>query len=651
MKKIGFLIVLTAALFSSSLYAPLRTQAQETADSEKILSFFSDVTVHPDASMTVTEKITVTALGPDVEDRIIKRGIYRDFPTKYRDRNGNRYTTDFEVLEVKRGGLPEPFFTEKKANGVRVYIGKEDVFLEKGVYEYELKYRTGWQLGFFKDHDELYWNATGNGWDFPIDRAACIVRLPAGVPPDKIKTTGYTGPQGSREQALKSEVRADGTVYFEAARPLGPQEGLTIVAEWPKGFVHEPTPAERRARLIHNNPSLIFGAAGLILLLGYYLIAWGAVGRDPRKGVIMPLYAPPDNLSPAAMRYIMDMSFDNECVAAALIDMAVKGSVKIEKKDGKYTLHAVGAAREKPAPEEALLYSKLFSKGKSIELEDENHAKISGAISAVKGSLSKSYMKKYFLANTAFFVPGIIISVITTLVIVAASGAPEALIQGFGLSVWTVGVFFLVKATLTSWYSFLFQKKASAFVPALLLSLISIPFLGGEAVGLYFFSKSTSFATGLFLICIIMLTFIFHHLLKAPTALGRKAMDKIEGFKLFLSMAEKERLNQGLTLDKTPETFEKFLPYALALGVDNLWAENFSGVLGAAAVDADGTTSAYHPLWYTGGALSMHDIGSSFGSSLSSAISSSSTAPGSSSGGGGGGSSGGGGGGGGGGGW
>jgi uncharacterized membrane protein len=143
---------------------------------------------------------------------------------------------------------------------------------------------------------------------------------------------------------------------------------------------------------------------------------------------------------------------------------------------------------------------------------------------------------------------------------------------------------------------------------------------------------------------------LFYHLLKAPTFAGRKIMDQIEGFKLYLSVAEKERLNLLNPPEKTPALFEKYLPYALALDVENAWSEQFSEVLARAGTEAQ----PYTPVWYSGSSwdgFHTSRFTDSLGSSFASAISSSSSAPGSSSGSGGGGSSGGGGGGGGGSGW
>ena len=144
---------------------------------------------------------------------------------------------------------------------------------------------------------------------------------------------------------------------------------------------------------------------------------------------------------------------------------------------------------------------------------------------------------------------------------------------------------------------------------------------------------------------------VFVHLMKAPTFAGRRLMDQVEGFKMFLGAVDADRLNRAMPPQQTPQTFEKFLPYALALDVEHDWAQKFSAVLAQAGTVPNANGNGYTPSFYSGSswnALSGANFASSFGSSLTNAISSSSAAPGS---GGGGGGSGGGGGGGGGGGW
>ena len=132
---------------------------------ERIEQFTSDAQVNVDGSVDVTETISVNA-----ESRQIRRGIFRDFPTTYTDRNGLRVVVGFEVISVKRDRQPEPYAIEGLSNGKRIRIGSADVFLDPGIHVYEIQYRTTRQLGFFADYDELYWNVTGNGWTIPHRR-------------------------------------------------------------------------------------------------------------------------------------------------------------------------------------------------------------------------------------------------------------------------------------------------------------------------------------------------------------------------------------------------------------------------------------------------------------------------------------------------
>ena len=141
--------------------------------------------------------------------------------------------------------------------------------------------------------------------------------------------------------------------------------------------------------------------------------------------------------------------------------------------------------------------------------------------------------------------------------------------------------------------------------------------------------------------------------MSAPTREGRAAMDRIDGFEQYLSITEEERLEALHPPEKTPELFERYLPFAIALGVENRWADKFADVLAAASADPARRDSGTFG-WYSGSSNAWSNpsrFAGTVGASLASGVASASTAPGSNSGSGGGGSSGGGGGGGGGGGW
>ena len=625
------------------------------AASETILSFASHISVDPDAGMRVTETIKVASAGEQ-----IKRGIFRDFPTTYKDHAGNKYTVGFAILAVARDGKPEAYHTETLSNGVRIYMGRKEYLLPPGEYTYTLSYRTDRQLGFFKDHDELYWNVTGNGWNFPIETASATVVLPRGSPADKMTVQGYTGPTGAKGQHFTATVTPDGKAVFRTTRRLNAREGLTIVVNWPKGVVSEPSLRERTAYFLKDNLTSLIALIGFVVLLLYYVLVWFAAGRDPDRGTIMPIYTPPDNLSPASIRFMAEMGYDDKVFAAAVIDMAVKGFLSIHEKDGKYTLTKAEVTPSKLSAEEKKIAGHLFGSGSSITLESKNHSRIATAQNALKTSLTLSFEKTHFVTNRRAFVTGVVIS---TAVVVAsflsALDQPEVLFLGFWLTGWSIGVVFLAVMVVKLWHQvFSGARKlgttAGSLGAAVVMTGFALPFFGAEIFVLITLAQSSPALVGLSA-AVVVVNMAFYHLLKAPTMLGRRILDRIEGFKLFLGATEGDRLQRMVPAERTPEFYEKYLPYALALDVEQAWTEQFTDVL-SAAMRPDG--GGYHPVWYSGSTFDSTRMGSfagAMGTSLSTAISSSATAPGSrsgsSSGGGGGGSSGGGGGGGGGGGW
>jgi uncharacterized membrane protein YgcG len=562
-----------ASLCLGMLFAGALLPAASQAD-ERILDYQSEIVVHPDASMTVRETIRVRAEGSSIQ-----RGIFRDFPTDYRDQLGNRYRVAFEVLEVTRDGLTEPYHSERLSNGVRVYVGSRNRFLEPGDYDYAITYRTDRQLGFFPDHDELYWNVTGNGWDFPIDATSAVVRLPPGVPQAEIAVEGYTGVQGSRGQDYATSL-SGAQAYIQTTRGLAPREGLTLVVSWPKGFVTEPDAWDRLGYLLADNAGLVVSLIVLLGVLVYFGFVWSRYGRDPEPGVIFPHYEPPAGFSPASARYISEMSYDKETFTAAVINLAVKGHLHIGE-DDDYVLSRQPDATAELAPGERVVMEQLFADGDVVVLEKDNHKLLLGAMSAHAKALKRNYHKLYFITNSTLLIPPALATVIVAAVLFAT-----------GLT-----------------------------TPAVLVVLALIA----------------------------LLHVVFYYLLKAPTGQGRRLLDKIEGFRMYLEVAEKDELRLRNPPEKTPELFEMFLPYALALGVEQAWAKKFAAVFERLAAQGH----AYEPRWYAGshGPENVGRFTKAVGSSLNSAIASAAVAPGSSSGGGGGGFSGGGGGGGGGGGW
>ncbi len=607
--------------------------------SEVIKDFHSRIEIATNAELTVTETIRVTAEGNQ-----IKHGIYRDFPNLYRGKFGLCTRTGFSVAGVKRDGKDEPWHSEKQANGVRVYIGNKNTMVSQGEHTYELIYKTDKQLGFFGDHDELYWNVTGNGWEFPIEHASADVHLPAGI--TVASREAYTGPQGSKGKDYTTgvEVAAPNAAAFETTKPLGYHEGLTIVVTWPPGHIQANARASDPLVLLRENPGIEIGIIGLIAVLFYYLAVWSMFGKDPARGTIVPLFGPPEGFSPAAVRDLSRMGFDTTCFAANLINLAVKGALTITKKDDLFSVARKGGATAKLLPDEKAMYDAMLSGGSKLDFKQTSHTRVSAALKALKLALSTSLEKIYFVKNSRYWTTGLLFTLVPLAIsLIDAEEPGGAIFLLLWLSLWTVGVTAMVSGIVT-------QFRGGHFIRAIPLCLFATPFMIGECAGIIFLAFTAGYWVASLFVAGIVMNGVFYHLLKAPTKAGRKILDQIEGFKLFLTVSEKDRLNFENPPEKTPELFDKFLPYALALGVEQRWSEQFTEVLAAASARGE----EYSPGWYTGAAFTAGSIGhfaSSLGSSLSGAISSSSTAPGSSSGSGGGGSSGGGGGGGGGGGW
>jgi uncharacterized membrane protein YgcG len=613
------------------------------AGAEGILDFTSDITVNADSSLTVRETIKV-----DVEHVMINHGIDRDFPTTYTDRLGQRVRVGFEVLDVKRDGRPEPYAESSISNGRRLRIGDKDVIVETGEHSYQITYRTTRQLGFFKDYDELYWNVTGNGWAFSIDHAAVTVRLPPGASiVQSAAYTGYAGDQGTDFRLISGE----GSVYrAETTRWLRANEGFTVAVAWPKGFVTEPTQGDRLNWWLLDNAGYFGLIATLLAALAFYLYAWDKVGRDPARGTIIPLFRPPEGLDPAAMRYVVKQGFDDRGFAAGVVGLAVKGGVRIsEDESGVYTLTRLARPGQPLLAAEQTLFTAIPNT--AIELKQKNHATISGMKKPLEKALTSTYDGVAFIRNLSWFWKGAALSAVgligSALLLPIEEGLPALMVAGWSAIWWGViiGVGWgMVKGVIAA--RGVLGKIASLF------GLMFLVFFGGAGIAiptalLAFGGNPGMYAVAGAAVLLGIMAVTFYYLLRAPTVAGRKLLDQIEGFKMYLTTAEEARLNLLNPPEKTPQLFERYLPYAMALDCENEWNAKFATILAAAAA-----AGAYtQPSWYSGHHFNTGSFASDLGSSLSSSIASASTAPGSSSGSGGGGSSGGGGGGGGGGGW
>ncbi|MGE0232450.1 MAG: DUF2207 domain-containing protein [Flavobacteriaceae bacterium] len=227
----------TALLFCISVLAAAPALARE-----EILAFDIDVTVRKDGDLLVEENITVRAEGNQ-----IRRGIYREIPFGVLDERGLWTTNGFHLLSVQQGGKDSPHHTVSQGRLLRIYIGDADTYLSPGVYAYTIVYRMSGELRFFDGFDEVYWNATGNGWSFPILSTSARVHLPEGAVAQQV--AAYTGAQGEKGSDYYVSGEGTRTVSFRTTRVLAPGEGLTVAVGFTKGVVMT---LGRRADLVPN---------------------------------------------------------------------------------------------------------------------------------------------------------------------------------------------------------------------------------------------------------------------------------------------------------------------------------------------------------------------------------------------------------------
>ena len=623
---------------------------------ERILKFVSDIDVQQDGSLIVTETITVRAEGQE-----IKRGIFRDIPLRAKSAGGWEHDVPFELLDVLRDGQHENKFTRQNGRGVRIYIGREDVFLPSGIYTYTITYRMGRQVRFFDGYDEVYWNATGNEWIFPIDEAVARVTLPIGARATQSAAyTGLFGDSGSDHNIQTSEDRREVTVT--TTRPLFAGEGLTVATGFTKGVVAEPSSAEKWQQWFQDQRIFVVGSAAALILALYYLITWFLVGRDPKKGVIFPRFKAPDGISPALANYILYRGLSGMgwiALSAACLSLANKGRLTLDKDGKKLVLSAidVSGAEETLPKGEAVLDQFLRGRGSSLKLSKSNGETIRMLGENFRAAINDEYKGVYFRANGFYILIGFVLSVLAGIALFYFGELSD---QQYLLS-FLFG-FFAIFATAISYglayVVYVMVKDDHDGLLGKVVFWIAFALIGGA--GLYGSAWLMALIEDtpvfipmlpLFLGALLVMFIFYAMYIDIPTVHGREVMDEIEGLKLYLSVAEKERLNMSGVPEMSVVHFEKLLPYAVSLGVEKPWAESFESWLTTATrADRD-----YHPRWYRGRDFDSRDISRSVRSTASAMAgsfqSSLPVSDSSSSGSSGGGSSGGGGGGGGGGGW
>lgn len=500
--------------------------ASASARQLKIQKFSAEIFVQPDATLDVTETINVNFIG-------VWHGLYRTIPVEYVTPQGFNYSL-FVKLKGATDAADQPLKVETSHEGHylkwKIYV--DDATDAERTIRLHYQVRNG--LKFFEDHDELYWNVTGDQWDVPLGDASAQILLPQGV--TGIRTNEFTGSYRSRGQ--DAEVTAsDNTVEVSMTRPLSFHEGLTIVVGWDKGFVKEPGAGDQINQFLSSNWPIFLPIP--VFLFMFWL--WSTRGRDPRVGPVAVQYAPPEGMSPAEVGTLVDEDAAMRDITATIVDLAVRGYIVIEEQDKSgmmglvhnkdYVFHLKKSPKEWAGlkSHELVLLAGIFSNGALTDVELSSlQNEFYKNLPNIKNGIFDALMEHGYFQHR-----------------------PDYVRSGYVAGGIVLGVFFFLAG---NWFS---QKTGVAVLPFFVAAILSGAIIAG-----------------------------FGWFMPARTADGAKALAGVLGFEDFLTHVEADRMDR---ISQTPETFEKFLPFAMALGVEKKWVGAFQNIY------------SQPPSWYQGG--------------------------------------------------
>ena len=538
-------------LFGLLLFLSCAATAQEIpvtpslTDPEKIYLFDVDIEVLSSGQIIVTENITLNA-----KHQQINRGIYRDLPTSL--------TEQTKPISLTMDGKTHPFFTEKKLKYLRVNFGNDN-YINTGIHTYRFVYSYTGAINFLKNYDELYWNVTGNDWDFQIDKARVHVSFPSNVDIQKNGISLYTGKTYDRARNAE-EIDL---LTYQTTQPLLPREGLTIAIPFAKGAVQRPSLAQRLEGVLSF--PLLLSLTLLIVLLGYFVLTWIQVGKDPSYTVV-PQYEPPQGISPAFMRYLLnDQQVDAKLLACAVLDMAMKGYIEVKQEGqgflSKTMLILKNSNTEDLPPEEAYVRRRLFPYGDTCTLGSSSSMEFQYLCKDVKEYFGKEG-KGYILSNAKYLTKAVLLTLIIGIL-------PPILSKNFPLIFINLhfSVFFLV-----------FTLAVHRFLPKIIFGVVFTIFYS-----VFWFGSGTLASIDALLCQLIFLIGMwglafYSTLIRNVTPLGKDVFEQLAGFKRYMNTAEIHRVSASDPID-AERVFCTYLPFAFALGMSNQWMNKFAKIL------------------------------------------------------------------------
>lgn len=543
------------------------------AQEEKIYSFHSDIKVEKSGMILVKEVIQIYSSGD-----LFKRGITRSLPLSRRDIQNHRIRIDYTISNVLMNGLPVNFFTENEDGNLVIYVGDRDIFLEEGFYNYEIQYETSGQVGYFEEYDELSWNVNGLS-DKIMDRVSSVIHLPEGA--SIISTSCYTGKAGSKESNCTIEILDDGIVKTTVTN-VPPNEMLTVSVGFPKGVVDLPQGFQPKVfTWFDKNGLVVICTIFVLFLLIYYRVTWKKYGVDPPKPVVIPQFSAPDGLSPAAVGMLYKGYFLDDLITASIVNLSVKGYIKIEevfekkglfgiRKDRIYSLIRLKNDYSNLPAEEFVILRDLFYSSDTLLLNGKYNKDVSALMRKYRDSLNKQFR--------------------------------PVLDEGLN-----------IKFHIVPWISFiLFVTMITYFIKNDLLFF---------NINKYALIVTVPLLTILYVIYAIQIV--------KPGERKLHYKSNIEGLKMYLDIAEEKRMQFFNPPNVTPDKFEELLPYAIALDMEEVWGEKFEKTFLTALIQPE----EYKPAWFNGTYVNAALFSHTLSSTLSNTVNHAATPPSSGSGG------------------
>ncbi len=499
------------------------------------------------AKLEASRNLTITETIKYDFGAATRRGIFRLIPDRY-SRNGGTYRLGLEFVEASMDGGPVESDISHEGDNLRIRLGSEDIYIT-GAHTYTITYRTSRAINDFPEDQvrELYWNVTGNGWDVPIEKASFDLEGP-GAPSDLVCYTGY---YGNTEQAC--EIAAAGsTVQAKALRPLMATEGLTVAIRYPESAISALSPADKFWQFVQDNIWLFIPVITFVIMF----VIWYLHGRDPRgRGTVIPQYEEPQNMSPMEMSALLDQTISSQAVSATILDIARKGYAKLdfqgEPESGWFKKKPKMILKEGKRPDDSLKDFELILLGGLFE--DGSEIDIS--------ERNESFYKTVQTAKTATF-----------------DGLKERKL--LLRSPATVRAVWLVIAVVVASFLFIFTIEYGE------LNMISSALTGLIIAGFGWFMPKLTYA-------------------------GAVLREEVEGFKRFLSVTETQRLAFTDAPAKRPEQFARFLPAAVAFGVESQWAQHFANMQLPPPSYMSGTVNGWNAMNFANAVDTFHSTSSS----------------------------------------